>query len=87
MKQELIMEKLSNLRLVTMGFITVSLLERDYYMEYQSVCPFVCIGSPPPPQVTVAPPLRSGGGGHTRLRGRVWEDPIKTTGQTLWCSV
>ncbi len=52
--------------------------------------PVVRIGSPHfhTPQESVAyptPPVL--GGRHTRLRGRGWQDPIRTTGQKLQCSV
>jgi hypothetical protein len=40
----------------------------------------------PSPQANVGTPFGSGGG-HTRLRGRGWEDPIPTMGQTLWYSM
>jgi hypothetical protein len=38
---------------------------------------------PPHPQASVAPPFGTKGG-HTRLRGRGWADPIPTKGETLW---
>ncbi len=47
------------------------------------------LGPPPPPhtQAIVAPPFWVQGRRHTCLRGRGWADPIRTTGQKLWCSV
>jgi hypothetical protein len=42
---------------------------------------------PPYPQASVAPThLVPGGGGHTRLRKRRWEEPIRTKGRTRWYS-
>ncbi len=44
------------------------------YIEYQSVCPFVVIGSPRPlPRKLVwLPPRIQVGGRYTRLRGKGW---------------
>ncbi len=59
------------------------------YTEYQSVCPFVGFGSPPPPhaQASVAPPLCIQGGDTLACGGRGWGNPIPTKEQTLWCSM
>ncbi len=56
------------------------------YLECQSVCPFVRIGSPPPSfrNRVLSPTLeqkKGGGGGHTRLRGEGTWEPIRTTGE------
>ncbi len=53
------------------------------YLEYQSVCLFVGIGSPHPfPRKRVClPPRTYGGGDNTRWRVREWGDPMRTTGQ------
>jgi hypothetical protein len=56
------------------------------YIEYQSCCPFVGIGSPTPSPASVSPPLESMGGPNS-LSGKVWGNPISTKGQTLWYSM
>ncbi len=58
------------------------------YIEYQSVCPFVRIGSPGPPLplASVSPPPVSKGGGAT-LRVRGWGGPVRTIGEKAWHSV
>ncbi len=58
------------------------------YLEYQSVCPFVRIGSPPLSRKQVCPPLGTKGReDNTRLRVRGWGEPIWTTGEKAWHSV
>jgi hypothetical protein len=56
------------------------------YKEYQNVCPFVGIGSHPPLQASVSPPLDPKEGGDSRLWGRRWGDPVCTTGEKAWHS-
>ncbi len=62
-------------------------------IEYQSVCPFVGIGFPPPPPTFPASesvsPLgpKKGGGSNTPLLVRGWVDPIRTNWQKAWHSV
>ncbi len=56
-------------------------------VEYQSVCPFVEIGSPTPfPEASVSTPLAKGRG-VTFVCFRGWGDPTRTTGQKAWHSV
>jgi hypothetical protein len=59
------------------------------YIEYQSVCPFVGIGSPHTiSHNRVCPfPWTQGGRSNTPLRVRRWVDPIRTTGKKGWHSV
>ncbi len=60
------------------------------YLEYQSVRPFVQIGSPPHPfsrKRVCSHHLEPKGGGNTRLRVRGREEPIRTTGEKAWHSV
>ncbi len=58
------------------------------YIEYQSVCPFVEIGSHHPiPCKGVCLPLGPKGGSDTPSRVRGWRDPVRTTGQKPWHSV
>jgi hypothetical protein len=56
------------------------------YLEYQSVCSFVRIGSPAPLFECFLPPPGTGGGTN-RLRVRGRGQPIRTTGETAWHSV
>jgi hypothetical protein len=56
--------------------------------DYQSVCPFVRIGSPPRSSYSLPPklvclPLDPKGGNNIRLRVRGWGDPIRTTDRKL----
>ncbi len=65
-------------------------LDRTFVVdiEYQSVCPFVGIGSPHPRKRVCLPPLDlKGGATLPRGWGVGWEDPIRTTGKTAWHSV
>ncbi len=56
-----------------------------YYIEHQSFCPVVWIGSPHPlPRKRVCLPPDRKMGGDTLAMG--WGDPIQTTGQKLWYS-
>ncbi len=59
--------------------LTVPIRKVHIYIEYHSVCPLVRIGTLPPPlspaSVPPLPPEPGGGGGHTRLRVRVWGSP------------
>ncbi len=52
------------------------------YLEYQSVCPFVLIGSP-----SLTPLWNPRGEGKTRWRVRERGEPIQTTGEKAWHSV
>ncbi len=47
---------------------------------HHRVCTLVRIGSPPPPLAQASVPSPEPMGGHTRLRVRGWEVPIRTTG-------
>ncbi len=59
------------------------------YIEYQSVCPFVGIGSPPTPPPRECVPPRNQRGGHTRMRGSQWGRLERKPGtlSTLWSMV
>jgi hypothetical protein len=62
------------------------------YLEYQSVCPFVRIGSQrPPSRKRVCPPLGTKGGGNTNFRVMGQKEPIRTIGEKslaiLWFAV
>ncbi len=50
------------------------------YLEYNSVCPLVRIGSPSPLSRKRVCPPRYQRGGNTRLRVRGWREPSLTTG-------
>ncbi len=59
------------------------------YTECQGFSPVVIIGSPRTftcKRVLPPTPLVPGGGGHTRLRERGRGEPVRTKGQTPWCS-
>jgi hypothetical protein len=60
------------------------------YIECQAFCSVVRIGSfhPLTRKRLLLPPFRwVPRGRHTRLRGREWGEPSRTTGQKLWSSV
>jgi hypothetical protein len=60
------------------------LSQRNLYIIYQSVCPFVEIGTPPLRRKHVSP-LGPKRGSNTCLRVRGWEDLIWTTGKKEFC--
>ncbi len=59
-------------------------------LEYQSVCPFVRIGSPRAPSTAsecVPPEPKGGGNTRWRVMGLGRGEPIRTTGEKAWHSV
>jgi hypothetical protein len=68
---------------------TGSRIHNTLNIEYQSVCPYVQIGSRAPlsrNRVCPPPSLEPKGGRHSlAVRGRV--EPIRTTGEKAWLSV
>ncbi len=59
------------------------------YIEYQSVCPIVRIGYPPPENECVSPLGPKRGESNTRLACgvREWGDPVRMTGHRAWHSL
>ncbi len=81
--------KYSNILVAISQLICKVLMRKGiYYIEYQSFCPVVWIGFPPPPHPSESPPPRIWVlGGDTLASGEGGGDLIQTTGHKLWYSL